>query len=151
MTASTKPAPAPRPPIRLELADDPASGSLDGAWWPRSRALPAEVADLVDHFPTSVGHINRLLFSRPDWDDCVADGRGVRVVLVARGRVKVGSFPSDDTHLMIATLASGRRLRLLVIPSAMDSTEGERLLAGAGALGSPPRHDAANRWDDEVS
>jgi hypothetical protein len=64
--------------------------------------------------------------------------------------VKVGSFPSDDTALMIATLASGQRLTLLVIPSDFNRADAEDLLASAGAT-STTRAGGADwaRWDDE--
>ena len=123
---------ASRSSLRLRINAAPAPGTPDGAWWPRSRSLQAEGADLLDHFPTLVGRIDRLLFSRPDWDDSMSDGRGVRSVLARRGRVKVGSFPSDDTHLMVLTMATGQRLKLLVIPSDTAPEEGERLLTSAG-------------------
>ena len=82
----------------------------------------------MDHFPTEAGRINRLLFSRPDWDDGVVDGRGLRRIKAARGPVKVGSFPRDDTHQMVLAMASGRQLRLLVVPSDADDAEAHQLL-----------------------
>jgi hypothetical protein len=84
-----------------------------------------EAADLVDHFPDQVGHIDRLLFSRPDWDNAVF-GHGVRRIQARRGPVKVGSVPSDDTELIILLLATGRRVSLKVIPSATDPVEADR-------------------------
>ncbi len=119
---------ATRFPLRLEMRPAGVSGQVDGGWWPQSRDLRVEAADLVDHFPLDVGRINRLLFSRPDWDDGVVDGRGLRRIHAARGPVKVGSFPGDDTHQMVLTMASGRQLRLLVIPSSADDSEAHRLL-----------------------
>jgi hypothetical protein len=104
------------------------AGRISGAWWPQSRNLQVEAADLVDHFPDQVGHIDRLLFSRPDWDNPVVDGRGVRRIQARRGPVKVGSFPRDDTHLMIVLLSSGRRVSLKVIASATDPLEADRQL-----------------------
>ncbi|QWF20203.1 hypothetical protein KM427_14460 [Nocardioides sp. LMS-CY] len=100
----------------------------------------------MDHFPESAGRIYRLLFSRPDWDDVTPAGdHGVRPIAAERGPVKVGSFPSDDTRLMILTLSSGRRLRLVVIPSNTNRVDGERLLSAAGAIDTQPG-DAAD-WD----
>jgi hypothetical protein len=116
--ASTAPDAVPaRVPLRLELSPPGSPGDVDGEWWPQSRQLHVEAADLVDHFPPEVGRINRLLFSRPDWDDGMVDGRGLRRIQAARGPVKVGSFPRDDTRRMILSMASGRQLRLLVVPS----------------------------------
>ena len=121
MTASpSTSAPVIRSPLRMQLAASPLVGHRRGLWWPQSRSLQVEAADLVDHFPDQIGHIDRLLFSRPDWDDSVVDGRGVRRIRARRGPVKVGSLPSDDTHLMILLLASGRRVSLTVIASATD-------------------------------
>ncbi|WP_435745881.1 DUF5994 family protein [Nocardioides sp. SYSU DS0663] len=139
MTTSPSPAspvqaldPAERPPLRIELWDHPGRDGSDGAWWPRSRALLVEAPALVDEFPVAAGRVNRLLFSRPDWDDGTHDGHGVRRVRAARGPVKVGSFPGDDTGHMVASMASGQRLRLLVVPCDTDEAEASRLLSGRG-------------------
>jgi hypothetical protein len=147
----TSPTPtAARKPLRLRLTDTTTQGVADGAWWPQSRDLQTEAADLVDHFPPAAGRISRLLFSRPDWDNSTVGDRGVRKIRAAGGPVKVGSFPHDDTHLMIATLANGQRLKLLVIPSTTGRTEGEQRLRLAGAT-NPPDDSGADwaRWDNE--
>ena len=147
----TSPTPtATRKPLRLRLSDTTTPGVADGVWWPQSRDLQTEAADLVDHFPTAAGRISRLLFSRPDWDNSAVDGHGVRKVRAARGPVKVGSFPHDDTKLMIVIMANGQRLKLLVIPSTTDRTEGERRLRLASEIS--PKGDSDPdwaRWDNE--
>jgi uncharacterized protein DUF5994 len=124
----------------MQLLDFPASGHIGGVWWPQSRDLQVEAADLVDHFPEQVGHIDRLLFSRPDWDNPVINGRGVRRIQARRGPVRVGSFPSDDTHLMILLLASGRRVSLKVIASTTDPVNAHRQFRAldAGDDSGPP-------------
>lgn len=120
--------PVDRVPLRLRLHPEPGSGAhLDGAWWPQSRDLALEVADLVDHFPAESGRIQRLLFSPPDWD--AAGAAGTRRVRATRGTVKVGSFPRDDTHLVILTLAPGERLHVLVVPSDHEPELADDLLA----------------------
>jgi hypothetical protein len=118
---------------------------VDGGWWPQSRDLQVEAADLVDHFPVEAGRINRLLFSRPDWDDGVIEGRGLRRIQAARGPVKVGSFPSDDTHQMVLTMASGRLLRLLVVSSDTGAAEANRLLQESSAEAASGRSTAIDR------
>ncbi len=149
VTPSNIPAAAPHQ-LRLQLRDSAETGGIDGAWWPRSRSLHSEAADLVDNFPSSVGRITRLLFSRPDWDDSTVDGRGVRMVRAARGPVKVGSFPTDDTRLMILSLLSGRRLRLRVIPSTTDPAEADRLLRSTLETPVADTGSARSRWDNEI-
>jgi Family of unknown function (DUF5994) len=143
--------PATRVPIRIQLGTVSSHGTVSGVWWPQSRDLQVEGADLVDHFPEESGHIARLLFSRPDWDNPVVEGRGVRRILARRGPVKVGSFPSDDTQLMILVLASGRRITLKVIASATDAVEADRQFrdAAEGAASGETIEGAHVRWDTE--
>jgi hypothetical protein len=136
--------------LRMQLADAPAAGQPDGAWWPRSRDLEREAADLVDHFPASHGRIRRMLFSRPDWDNPIDQGRGVGVIQTARGSVRIGSFPSDDTHLMILTMSSGRRLKLAVIPYDTPAGDAEQRLRAGGKTDATSGGAAdVARWDDE--
>jgi hypothetical protein len=115
MTASTsthlQPASKVRAPLRLQLNTELGQGPLDGSWWPQSRDLSLELADLVDHFPQEHGQVYRAVFSRPDWD--TAPHR----VRVNRGRlIKVGSFPRDDTHQIWLMMASRRMIGLYVEP-----------------------------------
>ncbi|GGU33571.1 DUF5994 family protein [Nocardioides albus] len=120
-------APRVRVDLRIRLDNGFSSGPLDGAWWPQSRDLQAEAADLIDRFPHRVGRISRLLFSRPDWD-LDPGAPSIRKIRAARGMVKVGSFPSDDTHLVVLSMATGERLRLLVVPHDTDPELAERIM-----------------------
>ena len=106
--------------LRLELAHTFGNGPLDGAWWPHSSDLQQEVADLVDHFPR--GRIDHLIYSRPDW---AAPATRVRT---ARGSIKIGSFPRDDTHVVLLKLASRQVVRLLVVPPGTDAASAHLML-----------------------
>jgi len=114
MTASTQLSPSARRSdgerihLRLHLAPHMGAGALDGSWWPQSRDLKVEVADLVDHFPAGLGEVRRVVFSRPDWDSAP------RKVRVARGVIKVGSYPGDDTHQVWLSMSTARLIRLAV-------------------------------------
>lgn len=94
--------------LRLHLSDPSERSAVDGSWWPQSRDLAVELADLVDHFPKQLGEVHRVVFSRPDWD--TAPHR----VRVARGLVKVGSYPRDDSHQVWLTMSTGQLIRLSV-------------------------------------
>jgi hypothetical protein len=83
--------PPERVPLRVRLTDSMSNGRLGGAWWPQSRDLCVEVADLVDNFPDPTARITRVLFSRSDWVNAVHDGRPVRQLRAHQGLVNVGS------------------------------------------------------------
>src|SRR5690349_3595217 len=52
-----------RGPLRLRMTEHPGRSYLDGGWWPQSRDLSRELADLVDHFPGAFGRIVRAVIS----------------------------------------------------------------------------------------
>ena len=144
-----------RVPLRLRLAEHPGQNHLDGGWWPQSRDLATELADLVDHFPPDLGRIVRAVFSPPDWDPAP------RQVPVTRGYVKVGSFPHDDTHLIHLKTADRTMLRLLVVPPGFTDDQGDEALLAAATAGNShsaralldkvtehPDVDPARHWTD---
>ena len=118
-----------RSPLHLRLHAELGAGKLDGAWWPQSRDLPLELADLVDHFPSELGVVYRVVFSRSDWDT------SPRRVRVARGPIKVGSYPTDDTSRVWLFMSTRRIIRLSVIH--------------AGNAATPEADDLEAPWDDD--
>jgi hypothetical protein len=119
-----------RAPLRLRLAAPGSRGALDGAWWPQSHGLDLELVDLIDNFPAAVGRIDHVVVSPPDWGGSVP-----RRVLAERGYVKVGSYPHDDTKVVLLVLAGGAVMRVLVVPSQMTADQAlgaMRTAAGTG-------------------
>lgn len=144
-----------RVPLRLQLAEHPGRNHLDGGWWPQSRDLAVELADLVDHFPPRLGRIVRAVHSPPDWDPAPP------LVPVSGGFVKVGSVPRDDTHLIHLTTSDGTVLRMLVVPPGFTDDQGDEALLAAGTAGNAhtatsllatvtefPDVDPINHWTD---
>lgn len=119
-----------RTPLRIVLNAGSRTRPLDGAWWPQSRDLQTECADLIDNFPSGGGRPARLLFSPPDWDAELSQP-SARKIQARRGLVKVGSFPEDDTHVMTVVLSSHERLDLLVVPDGTDATTAQTLMREA--------------------
>lgn len=116
--------------LRLRLVDDESPSRLDGGWWPHTRDPIAEIQDLVWKFPAEFGRITRILFSPPDWDTAP------RTVDLGTRSLRVGSFPSDDTHLIVLQTLSRRRLTLLVVPSSFDREDAEAALSAASTTGN---------------
>ena len=127
-----------RLPLRLRLRRRLGDGALDGSWWPRSRDLSLELADLVQNFPIELGQVRRVVFSRADWD--TAPHR----VRVARGLIKVGSYPRDDTHQVWLSMSTHTMIRLAV----MDS-EGSEQPPPLTRLAAPARPAAADVGDEQ--
>jgi hypothetical protein len=123
-----------RVPLRLRMTGQPGEDHLDGGWWPQSRNLEVELADLVDHFPPRYGRIVRALFSPPDW------GPAPRRIRVGQGYVKVGPFPRDDTHLVRLTTTGRVALDILVVPPGFTEAQGSEALLAAGTRGN--KHSA---------
>lgn len=154
-SATSRPGSA-RQPLRLRMNHTQGADCLDGGWWPQSRDLTVELADLVDHFPPGYGRVVRALFSPPDWDP------PPRRVLVAGGFVKVGSFPRDDTHLIELKTSERTVLHVLVVPPEFSDDQGDEALLAAATSGNAhsagdllaavsehPDIDPADHWEDD--
>jgi hypothetical protein len=108
-----------RVPLRLRLSDPERPHPLDGGWWPQSRNLTAELADLVNNFPPERARIVRALYSPPDWPDAP------KRVPTARGYIETGFSKGDDSHVMMLTTSDRRKLCLVVIPPELPESQGQ--------------------------
>jgi len=97
------------------------------AWWPQNRMLSDQLQHLVAQWPDDAGRIARVLYSPPDWDD------HPRTVQVPGRRVKMGSFPHDDTHQLVLTLLNRQRRTVTVIPPDTDVRLARTILDGFAA------------------
>ena len=122
--------PASRRPLRLRMAENHGQDHLDGGWWPQSRDLSVELADLVDHFPPEFGRIVRARYSPPDWEPAP------RRVRVAGAYVAVGPLLRDDIHLIYLRTSSRTVLRVLVVPPSFSDDQGEEALLAAATIGN---------------
>ncbi|GAC54102.1 DUF5994 family protein [Gordonia amicalis] len=66
--------------MRLKPADS-VRGSVDGAWWPRTRDLVTELPDIAQAMDFRLPHLERVGYQIADWD-------------VPAGR----KIPAWDTH-----------------------------------------------------
>lgn len=123
----------PRTRPRLTLCSDLSRGRLDGAWWPRSRDLGAELVELVGAVPEALGRIVGAAYSGSDWD------RAPRRVEVGGSSIEVSALSDADSHLLILTSAT-RNLTLLVVP---PDTGGERAKEAMLVAASPENQTSA--------
>src|SRR5258705_10615374 len=60
------------PRLRLK-PKAPRSGYVDGAWWPRSDSIAAELPDLLAVLSVRLGRIDRVLYNGNEWPNSPAE------------------------------------------------------------------------------
>ncbi|WP_183064106.1 DUF5994 family protein [Streptomyces sp. gCLA4] len=118
-------------PARLSLTPKTAlAGRLDGAWWPRSRDLEAELPALAAALDETWGRITRVSVNPSRWPVVP------RTVAVAGHLLHVGWFTEQDPDKLILLSYTVGRWDLLVIPPETEPAAATRLLAAAATPGS---------------
>lgn len=114
--------------LRISLAPlGSAPALLDGAWWPRSRDLGAELPSLVAVLDPLWGRITRVTVNPTHWP---ADFP--RKVPVDGHVVKVGWFLAEqDPHQLLLLSYRTSRWDLLVIPPETDPATAAWLMTAA--------------------
>lgn len=94
--------------LRLETTHA-REGILDGAWWPRSRDIGAELPSLIGALTEHLGPVTRVGLDRGAWDE-------LPTRLLVDGRVvHIDSFPVGDDTVLI-TRGEKDHFSLLVVP-----------------------------------
>jgi uncharacterized protein DUF5994 len=110
-----------------------ATGYVDGAWWPRSRDLAAELTDLVDALGARLGRVERVAYALSAWD------AGPRRIDVAGHPARVEGFSYQDKNIIHLTGVNRVRLSLLVVPPGAVATAGEEAMTTAARQGNADR------------
>ncbi|MFJ1605648.1 DUF5994 family protein [Streptomyces sp. NPDC088253] len=115
------------PPLRLRLAPSGTAPALiDGAWWPRSRDLTAELPALTAVLDPLWGRITHVTVNPTFWPVIP------RKVPVQGHVVKVGWFKAEqDPHKLLLLSYTAGRWDLLVIPPETDAVTAARLMTTA--------------------
>ncbi|SMC53697.1 DUF5994 family protein [Lentzea albidocapillata] len=100
-----------RTPLRLRLRPNALStGHVDGAWWPRSRDLAAELPALLTVLAVRLGEIPRVSYNLTEWDTAP------RQIAVRGVRVRLNGFWSRPAHTVDVIAGDRRCLTLLLVP-----------------------------------
>ena len=113
--------------VRLRSGAPAADVAFDGAWWPRSRDLGAELPELIAALAGLGVRVERFTYPVEAWEHEVQ-----RKVSVAGRTVRTGGFRTMDPQLVSLTADGDRRLDLLVVPPEADALTGVRALRMAG-------------------
>ncbi|MGK5499972.1 DUF5994 family protein [Streptomyces sp. URMC 125] len=132
------------PPLRLSLAPaGSAPAPLDGAWWPRSRDLGAELPALTAVLDPLWGRITRVTVNPVHWPVVP------RKVPVAGHVVKVGWFLAEqDPHALLLLSYHVGHWNLLVIPPQTNPVSAAWLMAAAS---DPLGTSTASRLTEEAA
>jgi hypothetical protein len=120
---------------------------LDGAWWPRSRDIGAELPVLVTALTEHLGLVTRVGLDSSAWDE-------LPTRLMVDGRVvHLDSFPVGDDTVLV-TRGDQDHFSLLVVPPgtapdaaraamtravrADNATEAEQILIDIAGVGDTP-------------
>jgi hypothetical protein len=110
-------------------------GTVDGAWWPRTRDAAAELPALISAVNQRLDRaVLRVGLYVDAWDHIPR-----RVPALGR-RVSVGWFRSADPHVITLSIAGTAPITLLVIPpgTADGPAMAALALAAAGTVGIRP-------------
>ncbi|WP_340559841.1 DUF5994 family protein [Streptomyces sp. GSL17-111] len=110
-------------------------GVLDGAWWPRSRDLDAELPYLISALTAHIGPVTRVGLDAAAWDDLPT-----RVIVDDR-TVHIDSSPVGDSTVLV-TRGERDHFSLLVVPP--DAAPEAARTAMARAVGADNVTDAVH-------
>ncbi|WP_330305957.1 MULTISPECIES: DUF5994 family protein [unclassified Streptomyces] len=127
MTTALQPSLPSHPLLRLRLA--PRGGlphPIDGAWWPHSYDLLAELPRLLAGLPRAWGHISSVTVNGATW--AATPGR----MLVFNQVVRLSRSTAASAPHTVCLLAPSRgRWDLLVVPPGTPRSTAEPLMAAA--------------------
>lgn len=124
----------PHTQLRLRLKPKaPSTGYVDGAWWPRSRDLSAELPGLAAVLGVRLGRVERVAYSLATWD------KAPRRLVVDGFRVRLEGFTYQDKNIIHVSGSNRGRISLLVVPPGMTDTAGHDAMTAAGHRGNADR------------
>ena len=101
--------------LRLKPAHQP-SGSVQGAWWPRSTQLTTELPLLLAALSPRMGTVDRIIYDETSWAPA-----SLRMEFRGRSIILEGS--SDKSTNILSVIGEGfGRLVLLVVPPYTNPT-----------------------------
>ncbi|MER5585494.1 DUF5994 family protein [Streptomyces asoensis] len=114
--------------LRLETTRS-RKGHLDGAWWPRSRDIGAELPELVEALTVHLGPVARVGLDATAWDALPPR------LVVGDQVVRVDSFPVGDDTVLI-TRGDQDHFSLLVVPPHATAEAARAAMARAVRAGN---------------
>ena len=123
------------PRLRLK-PKAPRSGYVDGAWWPRSDDLAAELPDLLAVLSVRLGRVDRVMYN--------VNERAKASAKLATGgrRVRLDGYQRQPTNTVEVLGLDRNRIALLVVPPNADPDQAHATLMAAAAPGDDSTVDS---------
>jgi hypothetical protein len=115
------------PRLRLK-PKAPQSGHVDGAWWPHSDDLAAELPDLLAVLSVRLGRIDRVLYNFDEWAKPPS-----RKLETGGRRVRLDGYGRQPTNTIEVLGLYGNRIALLVVPPNTDPDRAHEAMMTAAA------------------
>ena len=97
--------------LRLQLKPEvEAAPRVDGAWWPWSLHLRAELPALLPTLSDRLGEIAMVSFNADVWDDAASD------LTIEGNAIRLEGQHSHDANTLTVVGIDGERLTLVVVP-----------------------------------
>lgn len=112
------------PRLRLKRKA-PATGYVDGAWWPHSDDLSAELPDLLAVLSVRLGDVSRVMYNRSEW------ATAPRKLRVDDQVVRLDGYDRQPVNTLGVVDAAGANINLLVIPAQTSPDDAHHVLMAA--------------------
>ena len=137
-------APEHTPRLRLK-PKAPQIGSVDGAWWPHSENLTAELPDLLSVLSVRLGPIGRVIYNLDEW------ASAPRKFATAGRTVGLDGFRLQSANTVEVLGLNGKRIVLLVVSSEADAEQAHAIMMTAACPDNASTVDSLLRCSEEES
>jgi hypothetical protein len=121
-----QPPPQETPRLRLKPKGLP-TGRVDGAWWPHSADLAAEIPDLVAVLSVRLGQISDVLYKMTEWV------RPPVKMQIGGRKVRISGYHRQPNNTIEVLGLGGQRVVLLVVPADTEEHMAHEILMAAAA------------------
>jgi hypothetical protein len=108
----------------------PVSGYVDGAWWPHSKDLAAELPDLLAVLSVRLGRISRVLYRLGEWTTSPA-----RMSTAGR-TIRLDGYRRQPVNTVEVLGLNGTKLALLVVSPDADADQAHATMMAAAGPGN---------------
>jgi hypothetical protein len=114
------------PRLRLK-PKAPITGYVDGAWWPHSDNLAAEIPDLLAVLSVRLGRIDRVIYNLAEWTKAPAK------LQTDDGLIRLAGYHRQPVNTIEVLGLNRNKIVLLVVPPDTDPDRAHEAMMAAAA------------------